>query len=346
MSKLFSNIKIKDMELKNRVVMAPMCMDSAENDGKANEWHYIHYVTRAIGGVGLILLEATAVESRGRITDKDLGLWCDSQIEGLKRIVTESKKYGTKVGIQLAHAGRKCEVTTEEIIAPSSISYNEKYKTPNEMSKEDIAKVIESFRNATLRAIKAGFDVIELHGAHGYLINQFLSPLTNKREDEYGGSLENRARFLNKVIKEVRTVWTEDKPLIVRISAEEYLRDGNHPNDLSSLINLVKNNGVDIVDVSSGGVAPANIKIYPGYQLTFSEIIKQSTNLLTIAGGLVTTAEMADEIIQNDRADLVYLGRELLRNPYWPLQASKNLEYDIEWPIQYERSKVVRKSGF
>lgn len=346
MSKLFSNFKIKDMKLKNRVVMAPMCMDSADSYGNSNDWHFIHYVTRAIGGTGLIILEATAVESRGRITDKDLGIWSDSHIDGLKKIVDSSHKYGAKVGIQLAHAGRKCEVLSENIIAPSSIAYNEKYQTPTEMEINDINEVIKSFTEATVRSKEAGFDVIELHGAHGYLIDQFLSPVTNKRTDEYGGSFENRARFLKEIIEEVRTVWPESKPLIVRISAEEYLDTGNNPEDLAKLINTVKEYGVDIVDVSSGGVAPAKIKTYPGYQIKYAETIKNLTNLPVIGGGLVTNPEMAEEILQNNRSDLVYLGRELLRNPYWPLQASKQLQDDVKWPIQYERSKEVRKGGF
>lgn len=346
MSKLFSTIKIKDMELKNRIVMAPMCMDSAGNDGKANEWHYVHYVTRAVGGIGLIILEATAVESRGRITAMDLGIWEDSQIEGLARIVKECKNLGAKMGIQLAHAGRKCEVESEEIIAPSPMAFNDKYKTPKEMIKDDIVEVINSFREGAERARKAGFDVLELHGAHGYLINEFLSPLTNKRKDEYGGSLENRSRFLKEVIKAVREVWPTEKPLIVRFSAEEYMEEGNHPEDLAEAINIIKAEGVDLINVSSGGVVPVPINTYPGYQVKFAEIIKEKTNLPVIAGGLINNAELAEEILQNDRADLIFLARELLRNPYWAFKAAENLGEDIEWPVQYVRSKTVRKGGF
>ena len=219
MAKIFSNYKLKNLELKNRVVMAPMCMDSADNEGNVNSWHYLHYSSRAVGGTGLIILEATAVESKGRITDKDLGIWNDSHIEGLKKIVDECKSYGAKMGIQLAHAGRKCEVTSEDIIAPSPIAFNEKYKKPREMTIEDIKEVVNSFRGGARRANEAGFDVIQIHGAHGYLINEFMSPLTNKRTDEYGGSAENRARFLMEVVKAVREVWTEDLPLILRFCA-------------------------------------------------------------------------------------------------------------------------------
>ncbi|MBS4538532.1 NADPH dehydrogenase NamA [Clostridium sp. D2Q-11] len=339
MSNLFSSIKIKDLNLKNRIVMAPMCMYSANKDGYANDWHYTHYTSRAIGGVGLILIEATAVESRGRISDGDLGIWDDSHVEGLKNIVDLSHKYDAKIGIQLAHAGRKCAVDSEEIIAPSSIAYNDKYGTPNEMTKDDIKEVINAFKKGASRAKEAGFDIIEIHGAHGYLISEFLSPLSNKRTDEYGGNFENRGRFLKEIIEEVRTVWPEDKPLMVRVSAEDYLEEGNHSKDLGNILGRVKNSGIDIVNVSSGGVAPAEINPYPGYQIKYAEIIKNITSLPVIAGGLITSPQMAEEIIQNERADLVYLGRALLRNPYWPLHSSQELGYDIQWPEQYDISK-------
>ncbi|NLY76884.1 MAG: NADPH dehydrogenase NamA [Tissierellia bacterium] len=339
MVKLFESIKIKDMELKNRIVMPPMCMYSTDDRGYANDWHYVHYATRAVGGTGLIIVEATAVEKRGRITDSDLGIWDDSHIEGLSKIVNLCKKYGAKVAIQLGHAGRKCEVEAENIIAPSPIAYNRNYKVPKEMSYEDINTVIQAFKEGARRAHLAGFDAIEIHAAHGYLINQFLSPLSNKRTDEYGGSVENRARILKEVIREVRKVWSENKPLIVRVSAEDYVEEGNHPEVLAEILNLVKDEGVDIVNVSSGAVAPARIKVYPGYQVKFAEVIKEKTNLTVIAGGLISEPEMAEEILANNRADLVFLGRELLRNPYWPLQAAKKLGYDIDWPVQYERSK-------
>jgi NADPH2 dehydrogenase len=346
MSKLFSNYKLKNIELKNRVVMAPMCMDSADELGNLNSWHYLHYGNRAVGGAGLIIVEATAVESKGRITAMDLGIWSDSHIEGFRSIVEECKKYGTKMGIQLSHAGRKCEVTTENIVAPSPIAFNEKYKIPSAMSKEDIKEVINSFKEGARRAKEAGFDVIEIHGAHGYLINEFMSPLTNNREDEYGGSTENRARFLKEVVKAVREVWTEELPLILRVSAQEYAEGGNSPEDTAEIINLAKDAGIDIVDVSSGGVVQARINTYPGYQIGFAETIKVMTNLPVIGGGLVTSSQLAEEVVQNNRADLVFLGRELLRNPFWPLIAAKELQDDIEWPVQYLRSKEVRKGGF
>lgn len=346
MSKVFSPLKMREIEFKNRIVMAPMCMNSADSEGNTNSFHYIHYSTRAIGGVGLIIIEASAVESRGRITDEDLGIWKDEHVEGFSKIVEECKKYGAKVGIQLAHAGRKCEVSCEESIAPSPIAFNGEYMVPNEMTLQDIKTVTEAFRQGAVRAEKAGFDVIELHGAHGYLINNFLSKLTNKRNDEYGGSLENRTRFLKEIVIAVREVWPSEKPLLVRFSAEEYDDMGNHPSDIGKIINLIKDEGVDLIDVSSGGVIPVGPSVYPGYQIEFANDINCETGLPVIGGGLITSPLMAEEIIQNNRADMVFLGRELLRNPYWAYNAEKELNDEIEWPKQYLRSKTVKKNGF
>lgn len=340
MSKLFSSFKLKDIEFKNRVVMAPMCMYTAEEDGLATEWHKIHYATRAVGGVGLIIQEATGVESRGRISNQDLGIWNDSQMEKLKEIVDTCKNYGAVMGIQLGHAGRKCEIQSLEIIAPSAIAFSEEYKVPKEMTKEDINEVVEAFKMAAKRCLEIGYDIIEIHGAHGYLINEFLSPLSNKRDDEYGGSLENRARFLKEIVKAVREVWPKEKAIILRVSAEDYVEEGNHPEDLAQIINLVKDDGIDIINVSSGAVVPARIKPYPGYQVKFAEIIKEKTNLPVIAGGLIVLPEMAEEILQNNRADMIFLGRVLLRNPYWPLNADYELDKEITWPTQYERGKA------
>jgi NADPH2 dehydrogenase len=340
LSKLFSRFKLKDITFKNRIVMAPMCMYSAEADGVAKDFHYIHYVTRAIGGTGIIIQEATAVEARGRISDRDLGIWEDSQKEGLKRIVEECKRNGAVMGIQLAHAGRKCEIKSEDIIAPSPVAFSEDYKTPLEMNREDIKGVIEAFKNAARRAKEIGYDIIELHGAHGYLINEFLSPLSNRRKDEYGGSVENRARFLKEILAAVREVWPKEKAIILRVSAEDFIEEGNHPEDLVEAINIVKSEGIDIINVSSGGVAPAPISVYPGYQVKYAEIIKERTSLPVIAGGLITSSLMAEEILQNNRADMIFLGRELLRNPHWPLYAAHELHEEIEWPQQYLRGKI------
>jgi NADPH2 dehydrogenase len=338
MTKLFSKFELKSMELKNRIVMPPMCMYTAE-DGIAGDWHFVHYTTRAVGGVGLIIFEATGVESRGRITDRDLGLWKDEQVEGLRRVVEACQKQGAKVGIQLGHAGRKSEVLSEPSIAPSPIAFSEKYRVPVEMTKEDIKTVTTAFREAARRADQAGFDTIEIHAAHGYLISEFLSPLTNKRTDEYGGSEENRARFLKEILQEIKTVWPKEKPIIVRVSAEDYAEGGNHDDNMASILNALKKEGIDLVNVSSGAVVNITMKVYPGYQTKFAETIKNSTQLSVITGGLITSPLMAEEILQNERADFIFLGRELLRNPYWPLQAAKELNEELEWPVQYTRAK-------
>jgi NADPH2 dehydrogenase len=343
MSKLFTSFKLKDIEVKNRIVMAPMCMYSAGNDGIANDWHFVHYTSRAVGGAGLILQEATAVEPRGRITSNDLGLWDDNQIDGLKRIVDAVKQNGALMGVQLAHAGRKCEAEEEQIIAPSPIAFSEEYRLPKEMTKEDIKTVVQAFKDAAGRCLKVGYDIIEIHGAHGYVINEFLSPVTNKRTDEYGGSAENRARFLKEVLHAVREVWTPEKPLILRVTSEDYVEEGNHPEDLAELINLVKDEGVDIINVSSGGLVSVAPKAFQGYQVKFAEIIKEGTGLPVIAGGLIIDPHMAEEILQNNRADMIFLGRALLRNPYWPLHADYALSNEISWPKQYERAKLRRK---
>ncbi|MDF2606314.1 MAG: NADH:flavin oxidoreductase/NADH oxidase [Bacillales bacterium] len=336
MPKLFSSFKVKNLELKNRIVMAPMCMYSAEHNGMANDWHFIHYATRAIGGVGLIIVEATGVTPNGRITNKDLGIWSDEHIHGLKRIVDEVHKHGSKIAIQLGHAGRKSEVLEFENIAPSAIAFNENYRVPREMTIDDIKSVIKSFKDGAKRAVAAGFDAIEIHGAHGYLISEFLSPLTNIRNDDYG---KYRSKFLKEVLQEIKSVLPENYPVILRVSAEDYALGGNSPIEISKLINDVKDEGIDIVDVSSGGVVHTRIDVYPGYQICFSETVKNETTIPTIAGGLITTPLMAEEILCNKRADLIFLGRVLLRDPYWTLQAAKELDHELKWPFQYERGK-------
>lgn len=343
MARLFSNYVIKDLELENRIVMAPMCMYTADDDGIAKEWHKVHYASRAVGRVGLIIQEATAVEPRGRITANDLGIWDDIHIKNLKEIVDICKSYGAKIGIQLGHAGRKCEAESERIIAPSSIAFSDEYREPSEMTKLEIKEVVQSFKDAARRCVEIGYDLIEIHGAHGYLINEFLSPLTNKRTDEYGGSKENRARFLKEIIQAVREVWPVEKALLLRVSAEEYVDEGNHPEDLAEIITMVKDEGVDLINVSSGGVVSVAPKAYQGYQVKFAEIIKEKTNLPVIAGGLIIEPHMAEEILQNRRADLVFIGRALLRNPYWPLYADQELSNIALWPKQYERARLRRR---
>jgi len=335
MAKLFDEYTIKDVTFKNRIVMAPMCQYSSHNkDGQVEDWHRVHYPTRAVGQVGLIILEATAVQPEGRISSEDLGIWSDDHTKGLKELVNLMKVNGAKTGIQLAHAGRKATVDGD-IFAPSPLAFNENYKTPNEMTKEDIANTVKAFKDATVRVIEAGFDVIELHGAHGYLINEFLSPLTNKRTDEYGGSEENRYRMLRETIDAVRTIW--EGPLFVRISAFEYTEGGLTPEAFVTMTKWMKEQGVDLVDVSSGANVPATIDSYPGYQVKFSETIKHDTPIATGAVGMITSPLQAEEILKNDRADLIFLARELLRDPYWAYRAAKELRTEIKSPVQYDR---------
>jgi len=333
--KLFEPYTVKNVTFKNRIVMSPMCMYSAENQqGFLEDWHYVHYTTRAVGQVGLIIVESTAVLPEGRISPKDLGIWSDDHIEGFAKLVSMVQKHGAKIGIQLGHAGRKADLEGD-IYAPSAIAFNETSKTPKEMTKEDIQKTIRAFQEGARRAKEAGFDVIEIHAAHGYLINQFLSPLSNKRTDEYGGSAENRLRFLIETIKAVKEVW--DGPLFVRVSANDYHEKGLTPDDYVEIAKQLKEHGVDLIDVSSGAVVPAKIHAYPGYQVPFAEKIKHGAGISVGTVGLITSSIQAEEILQNDRADLVFLARELLREPYWPRKAAKELNAEIEAPVQYSR---------
>lgn len=335
MVKLFESYAIREVEFKNRIVMAPMCMYSSHNeDGMVQEWHRTHYATRAVGQVGLIIVEATAVQPQGRISAQDLGIWSDEHIAGLAEIVQLTQQHGAKTGIQLAHAGRKATVDGD-IQAPSAIAFNDKYKTPIEMTVEDIKETIQAFKAGAMRAKKAGFDVIELHGAHGYLINEFLSPLSNKRTDVYGGSSENRYRILREIIDEVRSIWVG--PLFVRISAHDYTEGGMTAEAYVEMAKWMKEQGVDLIDVSSGAVVPAKIDAYPGYQVKFAETIKEGANIATGAVGLITTGIQAEEILKNNRADMVLLARELLRDPYWPYTAARELGVEIPAPKQYER---------
>lgn len=315
--------------------MAPMCMYSSHNgDGKVQNWHFTHYVSRAVGQVGLIVQEATAVTPQGRISSEDLGIWSDDHIEGLSQLTSLIKEYGAKTGIQLAHAGRKSTVDGE-ILAPSALAFNEKSKTPKEMSKEDIEETVIAFKQGAERAKKAGFEVIEIHAAHGYLINEFLSPLSNIRKDEYGGTPENRYRILREVIDAVKEVW--DGPLFVRVSAYDYHEEGLNPSDYVTFATWMKEQGIDLIDVSSGSIVPAKIPVYPGYQVPFSEKIKHEASIATGAVGIITTGKQAEEILQNNRADLVFIGRELLRDPYFPRTAAKDLGISIDAPEQYKR---------
>lgn len=311
-----------------------MCMYSSDDQGMVQDFHRLHYGARALGGVGLIILEATAVVPNGRISSRDLGIWDDSHIEGLKSIVDNVKPHGAQIGIQLAHAGRKCESDDEYIVAPSPIPYSDDYRWPKKLSKEDIDEIVNQFKAAAERAEKAGFDLIEIHGAHGYLISEFLSPLSNKREDEYGGSRENRTRFLKEILAAIKIVWPEEKPISLRVSADDYVKNGMDKEEMAKIIDLVKDD-VDVIHVSSGGVVSANIDAYPGYQVKHSQYIKEKCNVSTIAVGLITEYSHIEEIIGNNRADLVALGRELLRDPFFPLHMAYENNLELDFPIQY-----------
>ncbi|WP_284140328.1 MULTISPECIES: NADPH dehydrogenase NamA [unclassified Virgibacillus] len=335
MPSLFSPIQFKDITLKNRIVMSPMCMYASQDEtGKITPFHMTHYISRAVGQVGLIMVEATAVLPEGRISANDLGIWNDVHIDGLKTLNDELHSYGAKTAIQLGHAGRKA-VLQSNAYAPSPLSFDETSKMPVAMEQGDINRTVLAFKEGAKRAKAAGFDIIEIHAAHGYLINQFLSPLTNIRTDRYGGSIQNRYRFLKEIIEAIKTVW--NGPVFVRISANEYDEKGNTIEDILYIAKQMKSAGVDLIDCSSGGVVPAAISSYPGYQVTYSETIKNNLSISTGAVGLITSGVQAEEIIQNKRADLVFIGRALLRNPYWPKQVADELNISIPAPLSYKR---------
>ncbi|KGX87590.1 NADPH dehydrogenase NamA [Pontibacillus litoralis] len=332
---LFSPITFGSVTLKNRVVMSPMCMYSSDQeDGHVAPFHFTHYESRAAGGAGLIMTEATAVLPEGRISSKDLGIWSDEHIIGLQKINEGIHRYGARSSIQLAHAGRKAMVDGD-IFAPSAIPYKEGMKKPQEMTQEKMNQTIEAFAEAARRAKEANFDIVELHGAHGYLISEFLSPLTNKRSDQYGGTVAERFRFLREIIQAVQTTW--DGPLFVRISVNEYDTNGNTINDFIYFANEMKRLGVDLIDCSSGGVVSARPHVFPGYQIPYAEQLRKEVDIATGAVGMITTGIQAEEIVQNKRADLVFIGRAMLRNPYWAKQAADELGVTITAPTPYER---------
>ena len=354
MSNLLSPIKIKDVTLKNRVAVSPMCQYSAE-DGFANDWHLVHLGSRAVGGSALIIQEATAVSPEGRITPTDLGIWKDEHIEKLQVIESFVHSHGAVLGIQLAHAGRKASCASPweggkklkptengwQTVAPSAIPFSPDDVIPQALDLEGIAKVISDFKAAAQRAVSVGYKVIEIHAAHGYLLHQFLSPLSNKRTDKYGGSFENRTRLLLEVVNEVRTVWPENLPLFVRISATDWAEGGWDVDESVKLSSILKVNGVDLIDCSSGGlVSYAKIPLVPGYQVGFAERIRRETGILTGAVGLITQAKQAETILSMGQADLILIARASLRDPYFALNAARLLDSDIEWPVQYQRAKL------
>lgn len=347
--KLFEPLKIGNIELKNRIVMSPMCMYSAEN-GVANDFHLVHYASRAQGGIGLIIIEATAVEPRGRITRKCLGIWNDEQAAALKKIVDfVHKNSESKIGIQLAHSGRKGstwdgrQTNDWETLAPSPIPYHPSERIPHELSAEEIKNLAKDFGKAAKRAVESGFDVIEIHAAHGYLIHQFLSPISNLRTDNYGGNFENRSRFLLQIIDSVNPELTEHQTLFVRISGTEYAENGWNINDSEELAKILKQKNVSLIDVSSGGnIHNAKITLFDGYQVALSESVKKNADIPTGTVGLITTTKQAEEILENRWADLIFFGRQILRNPYFAVHASWQNDENCFFPEQYERAKPVR----
>jgi len=352
MSGLFAPLVLRGLTLPNRIAVSPMCQYSAEGDGRATDWHLVHLGGLAQGGAGLVLTEATAVTPAGRISPHDLGLWDNTQVEPLARIVRFVQRQGAVAGVQLAHAGRKASGRPPWLggvlplaeggwagAAPSALAFDEAWHAPEALDLEGIAQVKAQFRAAVLRALAAGFQVVEVHGAHGYLLHQFLSPLTNRRQDSYGGSFGNRTRLLCEVVETVRAVWPEDRPLLVRLSATDWVAGGWDLEQSVALAGLLRPLGVDLVDCSSGGIAPGiQIPLKPGYQVPFAARIRKQGGVPTGAVGLITEPAQAQAILQEGQADLVLLGRELLRNPRWPLRAARELGVTIPWPAQYARA--------
>ncbi|WP_073333291.1 NADPH dehydrogenase NamA [Chryseobacterium carnipullorum] len=347
---IYTSIQFRNIELKNRWVMSPMCMYSCEN-GIANDFHFVHYGSRAQGGTGLIMVEATGVEPRGRITNHCMGIWNDEQAKALKKIVGfVHSRSESKIGIQLAHAGRKgstwnnLQIPLEEgweTVAPSAVPYHPSERIPHVLTVEEIREQVENFKEAAKRAVKAGFDVIEIHGAHGYLVHQFLSPLSNIRTDEYGGSFENRIRFLLEIVDAVNEVLDENTALFVRISGTEYAENGWDINDSVELAKVLKEHSVDLVDVSSGGnIHGAKISVFDGYQVPFSSQVRNEGGVKTGAVGLITTTDQAEEILQKGDADLIFVARAILRNPYMAVQGSFEMKKDCFFPHQYTRAKI------
>ncbi|BDG02631.1 NADH:flavin oxidoreductase/NADH oxidase [Anaeromyxobacter oryzae] len=349
---LFSPLPLRSVALRNRIAVSPMCQYSA-TEGRANDWHLVHLGARAVGGAALVLAEATAVEPRGRISAADLGLWEDGQIEPLARIVRFVEAQGAAAGVQLAHAGRKASVHAPwegggplapregawTTVAPSAVAFDG-LPPPTALDDAGIRGVVDAFAAATRRARAAGFRVVEVHAAHGYLLHQFLSPLSNQRSDAYGGGLENRMRLVREVVSAVRAEWPESLPVLVRISATDWVEGGWTIEESVELARTLHPLGVDLVDVSSGGlVATARMPVGPGYQTGFAERIRREAGIATGAVGMILSPEQADHVIRTGQADLVLLARELLRDPYFALRAAKALGHDVPWPNQYGRAK-------
>lgn len=352
---LFEPLVLRGVTLRNRIGVSPMCMYSSV-DGFANDWHLVHLGQFAVGGAALVLTEATAVVPEGRISPQDLGLWKDEQIEFLARIGRFVRAQGAVWGSQLAHAGRKASTIRPwdgggpadaaaggwtSLSAPSALAFDSAYQTPVELDDAAISRVITAFRDAARRALAAEMEIVEVHAAHGYLLHQFLSPLSNTRTDRYGGCFENRVRFVREVVTAIRTVWPDRLPLSVRLSASDWTEGGWTPEETIQLSALLRDDGADLIDVSSGGNVPAaKIPLGPGYQVPFSEQVRRGAGVKTAAVGLITNPQQADTIVRTGQADVVLMGRELLREPHWPLKAARELRAEVKWPSQYERAKL------
>jgi 2,4-dienoyl-CoA reductase-like NADH-dependent reductase (Old Yellow Enzyme family) len=349
---LFSPLEIRGVRLRNRIAVSPMCQYSSE-DGQANDWHLVHLGTRAVGGAGTVIAEATAVTPEGRISPADLGLWDDDQVEPLARVFRFVESQGSVPGIQLSHAGRKAAVAPPfkgglplglhqggwPVAGPSPLPFGDGYQVPRALSRKEIRGVVTAFGTAAGRAKAAGARILEIHAAHGYLLHQFLSPLSNQRDDAYGGTFENRTRILREVVEAIRREWPEDAPLLVRVSATDWVEGGWTVDDSVALALQLQPLGVDLMDCSSGGVLPkVSVPVGPGYQVPLAERVRRKSGLLTAAVGLVTEPAQADEIVRLGQADLVMLGRELLRDPYWPIRAARELGWTLPPPPQYARA--------
>jgi 2,4-dienoyl-CoA reductase-like NADH-dependent reductase (Old Yellow Enzyme family) len=350
---LFDELTIRDVRLANRIAVSPMCQYSCE-DGLATNWHLVHLGSRAVGGAALVIAEATAVLPEARISPQDLGIWSEAHIEPLARIAQFIHSQGSVAGIQIAHAGRKAstarpwdgagKLTEQEggwndIVAPSAVAFAPNYPMPAAVTVERIASIVDAFGKAAQRALDAGFRVLEIHSAHGYFLHEFLSPLSNHRSDQYGGSFENRTRIVREVVNRVRQYWPERLPLLIRISATDWVEGGWNTDQAVELARSLRTLGVDLVDCSSGGnIADAKIPMAPGYQVPFAERIRRDAGILTGAVGMITEAQQADDIIRRGQADIILLAREMLRDPYWPLHAAAQLGKQISWPAQYLRA--------
>jgi len=353
MTGLFTPLKIRTVELRNRIAVSPMCEYSSQ-DGYANEWHLVHLGSRAVGGAGLVMTEATAVSPEGRISPADLGIWKDDHVARLQEITRFILAQGSVPGIQLAHAGRKASRSEPwngntpvhpsdggwTTVGPSGIPFAQGDPAPEPLTQKGIDAVVSDFRAAAGRALNAGFRLMEIHGAHGYLIHEFLSPLSNKRTDSYGGPFHNRIRLLLDIIAAIRQVWAEEYPLFVRLSTTDWMEGGWTIDDSVALARSLKGAAVDLIDCSSGGIVPGvRVPTSPGYQVPFAERIRKEAGIMTGAVGLITRPEQAEAIIAEGKADLVLMAREFLRDPYFPIRASVSLGHDVPWPIQYERAR-------